>query len=602
MKKMIALTLTLMLCAGLLAGCADRTPSAPDKPDETAPSETATGETTPHENTPSEPAENLDAAEDAVFGGDKFVGQWSDEYSQRVYMTVVPTERYGVYSVTIRWSNSYAKFNEWDMTASYDEASDSIKFTDGARYTVTLSEDADEVRQLQWDNSVGRFYFEDGKLRWEDGKEESDVDLRFVLLTTYAPSADVLLESFLKPIADMHSGESGSVLKRARAAYAALKFARDYVIWSNDPSELKANLAEAWGGLSAEEQTEFDENIFAVHGLVVNSAVSWDDYGYLFDDIGVSDEMQALIADNTVMEGFTRLFDSAVTVCLTDHRAEAPESESSEPATETGRQDGERFETVIALEGMEETVHYEHIVNVSAGFEMDYDYESFVRQSEEDREMFISIWDDPASPENYLEVRYDTASAELVTTDAISAILRQEYELTLESWELDATGSCVRIGASEIKGGGYTADHMQMVYIIPAPDGCRVATAHYGAEGAEGFGRRFSYMVNTMSVIEKDGPRMLTDEEALSAVRNYCFSSDPDLESIVDSEDYTVYWEIASSDESEIVVLYRSYTGAEIRYYIDRVMGSAYVTEFVPGITEEEQPTSERFFAWDHLD
>ena len=74
------------------------------------------------------------------------------------------------------------------------------------------------------------------------------------------------------------------------------------------------------------------------------------------------------------------------------------------------------------------------------------------------------------------------------------------------------------------------------------------------------------------------------------------------MESIVDSEDYTVYWEIVSSDESEIVVLYRSYTGAQIRYYIDRVMGSAYVTEFVPGIMEEEQPTSERFFAWDHLD
>ena len=60
-----------------------------------------------------------------------------------------------------------------------------------------------------------------------------------------------------------------------------------------------------------------EENIFAVHGLVVNSAVNWDDYGYLFDDIGVRDEMQALIADNTVMEGFTRLFDSAVAACLT---------------------------------------------------------------------------------------------------------------------------------------------------------------------------------------------------------------------------------------------------------------------------------------------
>ena len=282
-----------------------------------------------------------------------------------------------------------------------------------------------------------------------------------------------------------------------------------------------------------------------------------------------------------------------------DHRAEA--SESSEPVTEAGRQDGERYETVIMLEGMEETVRYEHIVNENAGFEMDYDYESFVRQSEADRELFISAWDDPADPENYLEVRYDTASAALAN-DAISAILSQKYDLIHESRELDRAGNCIYIEASELKGTGRMADELQVVYIIPASVGCRVATAHLSIEAAEGFGRRFNYMMHTLSVIEKDGPRMLTDEEALSAVKNDCFSSNPELESIVESEDYTVYWEIVSSDESEIVVLYRSYTGAEIRYYIDRVTGSAYVTEFVPGITEEEQPTSEHFFAWDHLD
>ena len=284
---------------------------------------------------------------------------------------------------------------------------------------------------------------------------------------------------------------------------------------------------------------------------------------------------------------------------IADHRAEA--SESPEPATGTGRQDGERFETVIILEGMEETVHYEHIVNVSAGFEMDYDYESFLRQSEEDRELFISAWDDPANLENYLEVRYDTASAELVA-DAISAILSQEFDLIWETRELDRAGNCIYIEASELKGTGRMADELQAVYIIPASVGCRVAMAHLSIEDAEGLGRRFNYMMHTLSVIEKDGPRKLTDEEALSSVRNYCLSNDPELESITDSEDYTVYWEIVSSDESEIVVLYRSYTGAEIRYYIDRVMGSAEVTEFVPGITAEEQPTSECFFAWDHLD
>ena len=63
---------------------------------------------------------------------------------------------------------------------------------------------------------------------------------------------------------------------------------------------------------------------------------------------------------------------------------------SASPAA-AGRKDGERFESVITIEGMEETVHYEHIRNESIGFEMDYDYENFQRRSEADRECFISV-------------------------------------------------------------------------------------------------------------------------------------------------------------------------------------------------------------------
>ena len=79
-----------------------------------------------------------------------------------------------------------------------------------------------------------------------------------------------------------------------------------------------------------------------------------------------------------------------------------------EPAHASGRQNGERFEEVIALEGMEETVRYEHVRNDELGFEMDYDYESLVRRSEPERECFVSIYDDPQNPQYYLEV---TASA-----------------------------------------------------------------------------------------------------------------------------------------------------------------------------------------------
>lgn len=87
----------------------------------------------------------------------------------------------------------------------------------------------------------------------------------------------------------------------------------------------------------------------------------------------------------------------------------------------------------------------------------------------------------------------------------------------------------------------------------------------------------------------------LSDEQALSAIKNYCYSINPDLESIVNSKEYPVYWEIASSDEHKTVVLFRSYTGVLVRYYIDCATGETYSTEFVPGITAEEQRTDESF-------
>ena len=287
--------------------------------------------------------------------------------------------------------------------------------------------------------------------------------------------------------------------------------------------------------------------------------------------------------------------------------SEAPQAEPQTeaavtvaPAAEPGRQDGERFETVILLEGMEETVHYEHVRSETLGFEMDYDYESFVRQTEAGRECFLSCWDDAANPENYLELSCDTGNAELAAS-AIQAALSDEYDLIVETYPLDRAGSCIRIEASELKGQGVMPQQLQVVYVIPAADGCRIARAHYALEAAEGFGRRFDSMLNTLTVIERSGERLLSDEQAISAIRNYCTAQNPDLAEIVNAGEYPVSWEVASGDGRQVVVLFRSYTGAEVRYYIDRVTGDAYVTEFVPGITPEEARTEESLNVWEYL-
>lgn len=93
----------------------------------------------------------------------------------------------------------------------------------------------------------------------------------------------------------------------------------------------------------------------------------------------------------------------------------------------------------------------------------------------------------------------------------------------------------------------------------------------------------------------------ITEQQAYAAVINYNKSIGSGYEGEINSEGYSEYWDV-SSENGKIVVLYRSYTGAQIRYYVDPVSGDTYVTELVPGIIDEEQENGERFNARDYLD
>ena len=174
---------------------------------------------------------------------------------------------------------------------------------------------------------------------------------------------------------------------------------------------------------------------------------------------------------------------------------------SAEAEPEAGMADGERFETVIFLEGMEETVRYEHVRNEAAGFELDYDYESLVRRSEGERECFVSLYDRPEAPQNYLEVSYVPEAAD-AAAEAISAALSEAYDAVVsEADALERAGACLRISASQPREGKADSGSLQTVYVIPAEDGCRVAVIHCTMESAEGFGRRFAYLLNTLTVL-----------------------------------------------------------------------------------------------------
>ncbi len=175
-------------------------------------------------------------------------------------------------------------------------------------------------------------------------------------------------------------------------------------------------------------------------------------------------------------------------------------TEPPEITADTGRLDGERFEGTVMLEGMEETVQYEHVRNEDIGFELDYEYEALERHRASDREYFISRYDDPDDPWNYLEVTCSEENADTVSPAVIAELSKDFDTVTSKALTLDCAGECVMIDASGAKDGRMPAGALESVYIIPAADGCCIATVHYTVESAEGFGARFAAMLNTLVV------------------------------------------------------------------------------------------------------
>ncbi len=181
-------------------------------------------------------------------------------------------------------------------------------------------------------------------------------------------------------------------------------------------------------------------------------------------------------------------------------------TEPPEIGADAGRLDGERFEGTVILEGMEETVRYEHVRDEDIGFELDYEYEVLERHRASDREYFLSRYDDPDDPWNYLEVTYSAEDADGAASAVIAELSKDFDAVTSEALTLDRAGECVRIDASGAKAGGAPAGSLERVYIVPAADGCRIATAHFTVESAEGFGARFAAMMDTLIVTGAASP------------------------------------------------------------------------------------------------
>ena len=195
----------------------------------------------------------------------------------------------------------------------------------------------------------------------------------------------------------------------------------------------------------------------------------------------------------------------------------------------------------------------------------------------------------------------ETKAEEGKTEEQASAEMKQEDQAeTKPVSDADIINGNPEVGAVT----AYLADGSE-VLLTENTDGTYLSgdgvTYYFESDGvyrAKGHDDMYSSKPQTSN---KESSGSITQEQALEAIRKYCFANDPELESMMKSGDYTTYFETSTNDAGEIVVLYRSYTAAQIRYYINPTSGDVYVTELVPGIIDDEQKTAESFNIKDYI-
>lgn len=110
--------------------------------------------------------------------------------------------------------------------------------------------------------------------------------------------------------------------------------------------------------------------------------------------------------------------------------------------------------------------------------------------------------------------------------------------------------------------------------------------------------------ISSESEVDKtfdNGMDSISEDQAYAAVINYCKATIPDFSDEINTEGFSEYWDVSTNEDGKIVVLYRSYTAAQTRYYIDPITGDTYVTELVPGIIDDEQRIGETFNVREYL-
>lgn len=210
-------------------------------------------------------SETLEESETSGEEAGEFVGTWQDVVSQRCTMSITCDD--GVnYEIVINWADSSTENNRWELTGTYDDEQEGIVYTGRMIYEDYSGNDVEET--VLYEDGEGVIYISrNGKLFWEDGKEDIGADCVFEKIETDAPE----------------SSGTGTDTDETEEANAPVEFTPE---WYRTYSYFKADEGE-----STVEMVWDDYNLswVAVNGtslflLDMETYTEQDDGSYLYED------------------------------------------------------------------------------------------------------------------------------------------------------------------------------------------------------------------------------------------------------------------------------------------------------------------------------
>ena len=242
---------------------------------------------------------------------DAFQGTWACDRA-----TIIIESLDDIIYCSVLWSGSAWDVAEWVYEGcTYDaEADRLVTQANGVKTNLTYGEDGEvETSDQIYDDGEAVFSLDEtGRLIWDDKKENAGEGMLFekVLDFDEAIPVDELTEGCFKVIAGVEQGTAGASLKLAEAVCEVGKFAGSYDLSEVDDDNLSVCVLMALVEFSDDEQAAFGQNFDSVSALLDACFEDWDANRAVFEDAGVDEDMDALVADDAARLSWEKLRDS----------------------------------------------------------------------------------------------------------------------------------------------------------------------------------------------------------------------------------------------------------------------------------------------------